>query len=735
MRSAPSVFRSGGSGEHDSVGKMAAKRHALNVTRTLNSKLRGFGAKAYALQQSRSAASISSSGAPRQQRVVVKFHVSRHFGKQKASGSLRRHVNYLERKEASLDGQSGIFYSAEETGLDAREHVKAWTQDRHHFRLVISPENAHKLADMTGYVRKAMHEMERDLKTELDWIAVNHYNTDKLHTHVMIRGLRDNGKVLTIQPAYISSGFRQRAQELATLELGERNASEIALSQDKEVTALRWTSLDHFMSKRLKENKRKPPYESLDLVPIERMTKRDQALPWRIKRRLQLLAKLDLAWPGTGKTWYIDKEFKSKLKALSEHQDVLKQLYPSMGIQSTQVAFWHKEQAKRTEPTSLQGIVIAKGSVSEISSLRWIVLEDVHGQQHYVRVAESEAFDQLKVGFVAEIGRNARRNYQRIQEIRAVADKNQTLYSAQMHLAYLAQHHPELSDEQKQRRVRSAAGYMNYIAGHQKAGVYIVDEGTSSNPRQAHEQLTLQPADISSRNAPFAQGDRKKDEAFLRRTYGIDDPALDAYSKRAPSCTDLHVASLHTLKQQTQTHALTWLDRQMARDVEPSPSGLPQPSGLIRRAISQRQDWLIEQGLAQRDSRGTFLLKPSTIRTLRERELESVRKQVQDQEKMPAQILRPGQNIYGRFRRSAPLHQGTVSIISTPQSLVLVPEAKPQSIQSKDLVAARFGSGRRASIEPMPQQEQKRYRDYEAAERQLHANQLRDRQQGLDYGL
>jgi type IV secretory pathway VirD2 relaxase len=43
-----------------------------------------------------------------------------------------------------------------------------------------------------------MKQMEADLGTRLDWIAVDHHNTGRPHTHIIVRGVTDDGKTLNI---------------------------------------------------------------------------------------------------------------------------------------------------------------------------------------------------------------------------------------------------------------------------------------------------------------------------------------------------------------------------------------------------------------------------------------------------------------------------------------------------------------------------------------------------------
>ena len=54
----------------------------------------------------------------------------------------------------------------------------------------------------------------------------------------------DDGQDLVISRDYISRGFRARAEERVTLELGPRSEQEIQSALEKEVEAERWTNLD-----------------------------------------------------------------------------------------------------------------------------------------------------------------------------------------------------------------------------------------------------------------------------------------------------------------------------------------------------------------------------------------------------------------------------------------------------------------------------------------------------------
>jgi type IV secretory pathway VirD2 relaxase len=99
-----------------------------------------------------------------------------------------------------------------------------------------------------------MRRMERDLGTELEWAAVEHWDTDNPHVHIVLRGRDDQGRDLVIARDYIARGMRERASELATEWLGPRTEREIAASLRREIEQPRWTRLDHALQDRLHQD-------------------------------------------------------------------------------------------------------------------------------------------------------------------------------------------------------------------------------------------------------------------------------------------------------------------------------------------------------------------------------------------------------------------------------------------------------------------------------------------------
>ncbi|WP_247436149.1 relaxase/mobilization nuclease domain-containing protein [Bradyrhizobium sp. 139] len=124
------------------------------------------------------------------------------------------HLRYLERDGVTKDGEKGQVYSADREAEDSRAFLERGREDRHQFRFIVSSEDGKELADPRETTRNLMKQMEADLGTRLDWIGVDHHNTGHPHTHIVVRGITEDGKTLNIAGDYIAHGIRERASEI-----------------------------------------------------------------------------------------------------------------------------------------------------------------------------------------------------------------------------------------------------------------------------------------------------------------------------------------------------------------------------------------------------------------------------------------------------------------------------------------------------------------------------------------
>src|SRR5262249_43384811 len=119
------------------------------------------------------------------------------------------HGAYLAREGAQRPGEKGKGFSTDRDDIDLAQTLKSWEAagDARLFKMVVSPEQAPRL-DLRAHARGLVAEMERDLGSRLDWAAIDHYNTDHPHLHILVRGRDDQGRPLTLDPAYIKTGIR-----------------------------------------------------------------------------------------------------------------------------------------------------------------------------------------------------------------------------------------------------------------------------------------------------------------------------------------------------------------------------------------------------------------------------------------------------------------------------------------------------------------------------------------------
>ena len=206
-----------------------------------------------------------SSGRFRSRRVAVKARIVKlntQGQKQKLHGTERAkraskavdaHLRYLERDGVNRDGQRGKAYSAFEDEADGKAFVERGREDRHQFRFIVAPEDSNEMADLRGFTRDLMRQVEKDLETRLDWVAIDHYNTGHPHTHIIVRGVLEGGGILNIAGDYIAHGIRHRASELVTLELGHQSELELQAKLKTDVKAERWTRLDKMLATEQRE--------------------------------------------------------------------------------------------------------------------------------------------------------------------------------------------------------------------------------------------------------------------------------------------------------------------------------------------------------------------------------------------------------------------------------------------------------------------------------------------------
>lgn len=374
-----------------------------------------------------------------QRRVVVKARFVNHMAGKAAI--LRAHIAYLAREsarqiQAGLDpaekdpgtpkiesavdylsreksGGGPVFYNADETALDGRAVAQAWHADKRHFRLIISAEDGADLGELRPFIRETMTRLELRVGTRLQWLAVDHWDTDNPHSHVLVRGVRSDGKDLIIPRKIISVVLREDAQEIATRILGPR--PELALDRERslEVNLRGFGRLDLELRKLDGPGGLGSEFRHTDLM-----------------RRLEKLEGWGLASVSRDGSWRIIADLPDQLHKLADVDEVDRVL--------------SRQRVERASAPTLAadgarleaGRLLAVSQIEDGSDNLIAIIETGRGERRYARFHEPGALavlDDLPQGAIVAFEPREARIRPADEAIARVARMNRGLYSADIH--------------------------------------------------------------------------------------------------------------------------------------------------------------------------------------------------------------------------------------------------------------------------------------------------------------
>jgi len=244
-----------------------------------------------------------------------------------------------------------------------------------------------------------MAQAERDLGTRLDWVGVDHWNTDNAHVHIIVRGKADDGRDLVIARDYISRGMRARAAHIATLELGPRSDREFRRDVDAQVEADRWTRLDRVLAGEVAQHD-----GVVDLRPGPGRPP-DGHTRSAMVGRMRKLERLGLAEPLGPAQWRLSEGAEPTLRALGERTDIIKRIHRGLAEQRIErsVSDFAVDGANATGP--IVGRLVAQGLDDELKGTAYAVIDGVDGRAHHVRLPDLDAASDTALGGIVELRR------------------------------------------------------------------------------------------------------------------------------------------------------------------------------------------------------------------------------------------------------------------------------------------------------------------------------------------
>ena len=324
--------------------------------------------------------------------AVVKARVVRHtaFGAQ-----LGTHLDYLRRDGVTREGEKGRLFGPGTQPADGRVFAGRCAEDRHHFRFIVSPEDAREMADLRSFTGDLVGRMQKDLGTRLDWIAVDHWNTGHPHIHLIVRGVRDDGEDLVIARSYIKEGMRDRARDLITQELGPRTDLDIRRNLERQIEAERWTQLDRQLMREAATT------GFIDLAP--RAGRQPDEFHALKIGRLRFLEVLGAARQVGQAQWCIEPEAEVVLRQLGERGDIIRRMHRALSEVGIERAADRYVLAAEKLDVPFTGRLVERGLDDELTGTAYAVVDGVDGRTHHVRLSHLAAAGDSAPGSIVEL--------------------------------------------------------------------------------------------------------------------------------------------------------------------------------------------------------------------------------------------------------------------------------------------------------------------------------------------
>lgn len=326
--------------------------------------------------------------------AVIKARVVRHNAR---SAPLATHLNYLRREGVTRDGEKARLFGPGGDDADPKAFAERCEGDRHHFRFIVSPDDAAEMADLKSFTRDLVSQMEKDLDTRLDWVAVDHWNTEHPHVHLIVRGVRDDGQDLVISRDYIKDGMRDRARDLITQELGPRTDLDIRRTLDRQVDAERWTQLD----RQLVRDARDTGVIDLAPWPGEQPDVYHAQKVGRL-RKLESLGLSDQIGPGQ---WVIDASAEATLRELGERGDIIKRMHRALTERGIERGSASYVLAAECLDTPIVGRLVDRGLDDELKGSAYALVDGVDGRTHHIKLPDLDAAGDSAPGSIVELRR------------------------------------------------------------------------------------------------------------------------------------------------------------------------------------------------------------------------------------------------------------------------------------------------------------------------------------------
>jgi Protein of unknown function (DUF3363) len=309
---------------------------------------------------------------------------------------------------------------------------------------------------------------------------------------------------------------------------------------------------------------------------------------------------------------------------MGERGDIIKAMHRAMSQarleRSPQLYTIHDRDA-----APIVGRIVARGLADEEGDRRYLVIDGIDGRSHYTDIGEAEG--SFPVGSIVRLSNRSTEPHQVDRTVAEIAAAKEGRYSIDIHL----QHDPAASEAFAVTHVRR---------------LEAIRRTTGAVERERDGTWTIAPDHL----------DRVRD-----------------YEQRLAQARPVAIETLSTMpiERQIRAEGATWLDRQLTGDLndDRADHGFGRD---VRQALVRRQQWLIEQGLMQRDG-NDVLFRKDILDVLRRREVRQVGSRLEAQIGKTFVDPPPGTRVDGVYRQAVDLASGRFALIEKSREFTLVP--------------------------------------------------------------
>jgi hypothetical protein len=337
-----------------------------------------------------------------------------------------------------------------------------------------------------------------------------------------------------------------------------------------------------------------------------------------LRARLQRLEGMGLAERIDANRWKLQSDMADTLNTIGEREDALANVRRALNGQQRECVV-HERPAR-----PVIGRIAGKGLADELHDRGYLVIDGIDGRAHYLKLPAGADLAKLPLHGIVEAKPPAQQKPMD-RSIAAVAKNG--IYKTADHIAQLKQ----INDRDPQSTVDA---HVRRLEALRRSG--IVERVTGG--------VWKVPPDLMQK---AQQHDAQKANGMV-----------------------IELRSHLPINQQGRAIGATWLDKQLVGDG----AGLA-PHGFgaqVRDAMHNRVDFLVEQGLAERRGQRVALAR-NVLTTLRDRELATVGKALQDQTGQTYRPVQDGVQASGIYRRSLQLASGRFALLDDGMGFSLVP--------------------------------------------------------------